>query len=98
VKNPAEQAKLLTRSFTLLKQNAGRLNLGPLFWFNWRDPRATTTNEPDHFSRHTGLFTRDRVPKPAWLAFADIAGGVPGSGPIPPGTADLGLGGLGDLP
>ncbi len=98
VRNPEDQARLLTRSFSLLEQNADRLNLGPIFWFNWRDARESNTNEPDHFSRHTGLFTRDRMPKPAWLAFTEIAGGVPGSGPIPPGTSDLGLGGLGDLP
>lgn len=98
VRNEEDQARLLTRSFSLLQQNAQRLDLGPIFWFNWRDARASTTNEPDHFSQHTGLFTRDRVPKPAWSAFAEIAGGVPGSGSIPPGTSDLGLGGLGDLP
>ncbi len=98
VRNEEDQARLLTRSFALLEENARQLDLGPIFWFNWRDPRASTTNEPDHFSRHTGLFTRDRVPKPAWLAFTQIAGGVPGNGPIPPGTSDLGLGGLGDLP
>jgi hypothetical protein len=98
VRNTADQARLLTRSFGLLKQNSRSLRLGPVFWFNWRDAREPTGNEADHFSKHTGLFTRDRVPKPSWPAFAEAAGGVPGSGPIPPGTSDLGLGGLGDLP
>jgi hypothetical protein len=97
VRNEKGQARLLTDSFNLLEADANKLRLGPIFWFNWRDDPAPE-GAPDHFSRHTGLFTADRKPKPAWAAFAKEAGGDPGSGQILPGTGDLGLGGLGDLP
>ena len=97
VRSEKGQARLLTASFRLLASHARKLGIGPVYWFNWRDDKGVV-GAPDHFSRHAGLFTSDRKPKPAWGEFAKITGGDPGVGQIPPGTRDLGLGGLGDLP
>jgi hypothetical protein len=90
VKDPALQAKLLTRSFRLLSRRSRDLGIGAVFWYDWRD-RGTAPGEPDHFSYHTGLFRANREPKPAWQAFTDFVGGDPGDGRVPPGLGDLGL-------
>lgn len=93
VKSRADQASLLLESFGLLRANAERLNLQRVYWYDFRDLNVAP-GTPDAFFHHTGLFERDRTPKPAWAAFTGFVGGSPGSGPIPPNTTDLGLNGL----
>ncbi len=93
VKTEAVQASLLKRSFELLRESARRLSLQRVYWYDFRDLKVAP-GTPDAFFHHTGLFKRDRTPKPAWAAFTGSVGGSPGSGPIPPNTTDLGLNGL----
>jgi len=98
VKTEAVQASLLKQSFGLLRANAERLSLQRVYWYDFRDLNVAP-GTPDAFFHHTGLFERDRSPKPAWAAFTGFVGGSPGSGAIPPNTTDLGLNGLlEDLP
>lgn len=93
VKDEEGQARLLTQTFDRLSRDRSKLNLGPTFWYDWRDARVAS-GVSGHFSQFTGLFERDREPKPSWSAFVRFTGGDPGSGAIPPGGSDLGLGAL----
>lgn len=76
------QAANLSESFQRLVGEADRLGLGRIVWYDWRD-RQPTAVEVDHFSFHTGLFSREGEPKPAWPVFTSLAQGDPGSGPLP---------------
>ena len=43
-----------------------------MIWYSWRD-------EPGRaWFQHTGLFTYEFDPKPAWGAFTALTGGSPG--------------------
>jgi hypothetical protein len=75
------QAANLSDSFTRLVQAAGQMRLARIVWYDWRDRRPTPV-DTDHFSFHTGLFSLEGEPKPAWPVFAALAHGDPGSGPL----------------
>ncbi len=81
------QAANLSDSFQRLVFHADQLRLASIIWYDWRD-RQPTAVEADHFSFHTGLFSLDGEPKPAWPVFASLAQGDPGSGPLPDETPE----------
>jgi hypothetical protein len=81
------QAANLSESFQRLALQADRLRLASIIWYDWRD-RQPTAVDIDHFSFHTGLFSREGEPKPAWPVFASLAKGDPGSGPLPDETPE----------
>ena len=70
----AGQATRLRRTARLLLAHRRRLRLRRVIWHTWRD-YAGGTNFWDHYM---GLFTVDGFPKPAWLAFTRLTGGVTG--------------------
>ena len=51
--------------------NRRRLGIAGAIWYSWRDVPG-----PIWFF-HTGLFTSDFDPKPAWNAFTGLTGGTP---------------------
>jgi polysaccharide biosynthesis protein PslG len=67
--SPERQATYLTRTFDLLAANRARYRIGGAVWYSWRDLPG-----PAWFN-HTGLFTEDLEPKPAWSAFVGLTGG-----------------------
>jgi uncharacterized membrane protein YgcG len=98
------QAKRLRGTYALLLRNRRRYGIGMGIWFAWRD-RAPDPGERNWWAINTGLFTRTGQPKSAWGAYAKIAGGKAGRGPLgvpestnrvtspPPPTAGGGSGG-----
>jgi hypothetical protein len=73
--SPQRQAAYLRQAFGLLAANRGRFKIAGVIWYSWRDlPGSVWFN-------HTGLFTQDFDPKPAWDAFVGLTGGS-ASGPV----------------
>ena len=66
------QAGRLRGTYKLMAKNRKRLKIRSVFWFSLRD-----YGDGDIWYEHTGLFTESGTPKPAWRAFADLAGGQP---------------------
>ena len=62
------QAKRLRKTFRRVTRLRRKLRVGMIVWFSLRD-RAPAPGEPNWWAIHTGLFTRDGDPKPAWRAF-----------------------------
>ena len=76
VTNEARQASLLTRSFAGLTAAADELRLGAILWYSFEDLRPV--DSPGTWDSHAGLFSLSGRKKPAWDAFAAIAGGRSG--------------------
>jgi hypothetical protein len=70
--SPQRQATYLRKAFGLMAANRRRLGIAGAVWYSWRDVPG-----PIWFF-HTGLFTSDFDPKPAWTAFTALTGGSPG--------------------
>ena len=66
---PSRQAVYLRRTFELAADGRDRLGIAGVIWYS-----ASDTPGP-LWPAHCGLFTMDGTPKPAWDAFAAIAGG-----------------------
>jgi Glycosyl hydrolase catalytic core len=72
--SPQRQATYLRQSLGMLAANRGRYKIAGVIWFSWRDvPGGIWFN-------HTGLFTTDLEPKPAWNAFVGLTGGSASAG------------------
>ena len=56
-------------------------HLRGMIWFSLRD-RRPDRGRKDWWVLHTGLFDLGGRPKPAWRAFARVAHGRAGSGPL----------------
>jgi GH35 family endo-1,4-beta-xylanase len=69
--SPQRQASYLRKAFGIMAANRGRLRIAGVVWYSWRDVPG-----PIWFF-HTGLFTSDFDPKPAWAAFTGLTGGTP---------------------
>jgi hypothetical protein len=65
---PERQAEYLTRIFELAADARERLGLRGVVWFALRDTPGPL------WPGHCGLFELDGSPKPAWEAFAQVAG------------------------
>lgn len=76
VTSEGRQASLLTRSFEGLTAAAEQLRLGAILWYSFRDLRPF--DSPGTWDSHAGLFSQSGRKKPAWDAFASIAGGRSG--------------------
>jgi polysaccharide biosynthesis protein PslG len=74
----------LTELYRALEEVSDRYRVEAAIWYSWRDSYAPKGLR-DRFWFHSGLFDAQGFPKPAWEAFAEAAGGVPGSGPLPGG-------------
>ena len=76
--SPALQASFLAQSYRLLAAKQRRYRIAGAIWFSWRDiPGRPWFN-------HTGLFSYEGDPKPAWSAFASVSGGSASLSPLPP--------------
>jgi hypothetical protein len=67
--SPQRQASYLRQTYGLMAANRGRFKIAGVVWYSWRDVPG-----PIWFF-HTGLFTQDFDPKPAWDAFTSLTGG-----------------------
>jgi hypothetical protein len=75
-RTPAGQAHQLTRVYRMLLNHRFDWHLRSVCWFVWRD-RPRSSGEGDYWGLHTGLFDVDGHAKPAWRAYAAVAGGTP---------------------
>jgi hypothetical protein len=69
--SPQRQAKYLRKSYGLLAANRARFKIAGVIWYSWRDVPGQIWFD------HTGLFSQDFDPKPAWDAFVGLTGGTP---------------------
>jgi hypothetical protein len=67
------QAAMLTDSFDLLLARAEQWNLAGILWYAWRDTPSGVT--VCRWCGTAGLFDAEGNPRPAWSAYADLAGG-----------------------
>jgi polysaccharide biosynthesis protein PslG len=72
---PREQAAKLTATYGLLAANAASLGIDRALWFSYTD--RSNRRAPDFLLGRAGLFRLNGRPKPAWFAFARVAGGNP---------------------
>lgn len=75
------QASRLRKAYRALLRARGRYRIGMGVWFAWRD-RSRYRGERSWWAINTGLFDRRGRPKPAWRAYAKLAGGKAGKGAI----------------
>jgi hypothetical protein len=69
--SPERQGAYLSRIFKLLAAKRVRFRIAGAIWYSWRDVSDNA------WFNHTGLFTEDFEPKPAWHAFTALTGGSP---------------------
>ena len=69
--SPQRQASYLRKIYGMLAANRGRFKIAGVIWYSWRDVPGTI------WFAHTGLFSLDFDPKPAWDAFTGLTGGTP---------------------
>jgi hypothetical protein len=67
VTTPKGQARMLRKSFRLLRNSRREWRISQVDWFSWED--GATADPACLWCEYAGLFTRDRRPKPAWKAF-----------------------------
>jgi hypothetical protein len=70
-KTPKLQAKLLERSYKLLKRKRRRWTVGGVYWYTWRDFRSGICD----WCPRAGLVTRGGKPKPAYRKYRRVARG-----------------------
>ncbi len=75
-RTPDGQASQLRHVYRMLLNHREEWNLRSASWFVWGD-RARRPGEADFWGFHTGLFDVNGVAKPAWNAYAELAGGRP---------------------
>jgi hypothetical protein len=63
------QAKRITKSFALIKEQRRRLRLRGVVYFSWRDAPPYPPNYKNHWGLHTGLLRINGSRKPAYHAF-----------------------------
>jgi hypothetical protein len=66
------QARILKKSFKLLKKKRKKWNIRGLMWFTWKDHDDPTFCE---WCDSAGLFTKSFNPKPAWKKYVRFTGG-----------------------
>jgi hypothetical protein len=74
--NRKQQAGRLKQSYRML-QGRGKLGVARAFWFSWRDFDFNQTPAQDPWIFRMGLFDLAGKPRPAWRAYAGVAGGTP---------------------
>lgn len=90
-KDPAGQAAAL-RGVVKQFRDRRKIALRGITWFSWRDHEPTITQptltrpQINDWTPYAGLFTFHGFPKPAWTTFTKLAGGQPGTGPLPKET------------
>ncbi len=65
------QAQLLTKAFNYFKKSRNKHNLETVIWFSWMDSQVSICD----WCKTSGLFKKNRTPKPAWNAFTKFTGG-----------------------
>jgi hypothetical protein len=75
IKGPEGQAKLLQKSFRLLRSHRNKWNIGGVVWYAWQDPGFLL--EGCSFCSSAGLFEEDGAAKPSWQSFVRFTGGTP---------------------
>jgi len=68
-KTSKQQAKLLQRSYKLLKRKRRRWKVGGVYWYTWRDFDGGICE----WCPHAGLVKRDGKPKPAYRKYKRVA-------------------------
>ena len=82
---PRGQAAVLRGDIALINRREEQYGIEKALWFQWRDADTFPPENKDNkiWQTYTGLFTHEGEPKPSWQAFCALAGGEPGSGPLP---------------
>ncbi len=75
-RNRTGQGYQLRHVYRMLLGHRRGWRLRSVDWFVWGD-RAREQGEPDWWGLHTGLFNANGGAKPAWTAYAQVAGGQP---------------------
>jgi hypothetical protein len=70
-----QQARRLAKTYRLLARRARALGIEDAIWFSYTD--HDNPGGRDLWTDRGGLFTLGGRPKPAWYAFARVAGGTP---------------------
>lgn len=70
-KTKKQQAKLLKRSYKLLKRKRHRWKIGGVYWYTWRDFNGGICN----WCPNAGLVKRSGKPKPAYRKYRRVARG-----------------------
>ena len=65
------QAKRITKSFALIKQQRRKLRLRGVVYFSWRDAPPYPPDYSNLWGLHTGLLKINGSPKPAYHAFKE---------------------------
>lgn len=74
VKGLKGQAKLLKKSFKLLKKQRKKWKIGGVMWYTWRD--LNPVGAPCDWCASAGLFGQNGfAPKPAWKKYVRLTGG-----------------------
>jgi len=73
-RGPEGQARRLRKAFAYLLAQRKRLRIATVDWYAWRDTPDSVPNLCV-WCTHSGLLSADGVPKPAFAAFAQMAGG-----------------------
>jgi hypothetical protein len=68
------QAKILKKSFKLLRKNRNKWNIHGLMVFTFKDRNDPTFCD---WCDSAGLFTESFTPKPAWFQYVKFTGGIP---------------------
>jgi polysaccharide biosynthesis protein PslG len=68
------QARILKKSFKLLKHKRGKWNIHGIMWFTFKDHDDPTFCT---WCDSAGLFSKAFKPKPAWNRFVKFTGGIP---------------------
>lgn len=71
---PDRQAELLTDTYEMLLDNRGRWGIEGALWYTWRDPFSEGEGLCG-WCRSAGLVDDDLDAKPAWINYAELAGG-----------------------
>jgi hypothetical protein len=75
IRGPEGQAKLLKKSFKLLRSHRNKWNIGGVVWYAWQDPGFLL--EGCSFCSSAGLFEEDGAAKPSLQSFVSFTGGTP---------------------
>lgn len=78
VKSESGQARLLRKTFALLRDERKRYDLDTVVWYNWQDLRRDFAQEGGPFHDYIGLFDANGDPKPSWQEFTSFTDGDSG--------------------
>ncbi len=68
------QARMLRKSFEVIRHHRRQWHVAHVYWFQWRDPERDSPECP--FCKRTGLIKHSGKAKPSWRAFRHFTGAL----------------------